>query len=170
MRPHPCPLPTSTLLDTYVQQGDYTDSYTVDVPGEVTMAQFVEAFYTTPIFKLERWILGKVISRPSTDEQARQLAQGSLSKFSAWTVELRETNQLLLAAGVTRSWLMVEPSKIQGATATSLYFGSAVVLPAGRTGLRWDFKATLGFHKFYSRILLSSAARKLAKASRHYAK
>jgi hypothetical protein len=165
MRPHPCPLPISAILDNYVQQGAYTDSYTLDVPGEVTMAQFVEAFYTTPIFKLERWILGKVISRPSTDEQARELAQGSLNPFSAWTVERREADQLLLAAGVTRSWLMVVPSKMQDATATSLYFGSAVVLPAGRTGLRWDFKATLGLHKAYSRILLSSAARKLAKAS-----
>lgn len=159
---HPCPLPVSAILNTYVERGDYTDSYIIDVPSAVTMAQFVEAFYTTRIFKLERWIIGKVASLPSTDEQARLLAQGSNSPFSAWTVERRETNQIILAAGVTRSWLMVAPTTVAGTTATSLYFGSAVVLPVGRTELRWDYKATLGLHKAYSRILLASAARKLA--------
>jgi hypothetical protein len=159
---HPCPLPVSSILNTYVEQGHHTDCYNIDVPGAVTIAQFVEAFYTTRIFKLERWILGKIASRPSTDDQARELAQGSDSPFSAWTVERRETNQIILAAGVTRSWLMVAPTTVAGSTATSLYFGSAVVLPAGRTELRSGFKATLGLHKAYSRILLASAARKLA--------
>jgi hypothetical protein len=45
---------------------------------------------------------------------------------------------------------------------TNLYFGSAVV-QRQRGGLGWQFKALLGFHKLYLRILLYSAVRALTK-------
>ena len=47
-------LPTHSLLMRYVTPGGYTDCFIVDVPGEVSHAQYVEAFYTTWLFKLER--------------------------------------------------------------------------------------------------------------------
>jgi hypothetical protein len=118
------------------------------------------AFYTTRIFKLERWLLAR-IRLPSTDQEASLLAQGQLTRFAAWSVESREQNQAILAAGRTRSWLMASQAPT-GPGATTLYFGSAVV-PRRRGGLGWQFKALLGFHRLYSRVLLASAVRRLAE-------
>ena len=53
------------------------DCYATEVVGSVSHADFVEAFYTTAVFKLERLIL-RVISRRSTDVEAGQLARGDL--------------------------------------------------------------------------------------------
>ena len=132
-------------------------------------AEFVEAFYTGGLFKLERLLLRVLLSKPSTDLQARQLAAGELKEFGAWTVEARADDQLLLCAidGRTRSWLMVSTTDVPGGT--RLYFGSAL-LPARKTGnastgkpmMGFVFKALLSFHNFYSRALLSAAARRLA--------
>jgi hypothetical protein len=160
-----CPLPAGALLERYAQNGAYTDCYTVELPLLVTQGEFVEAFYTSSVFKVERWLLAKFLSRPSTDAEARHLATGGLSRFAVWSVEERGPNQILLAAGRTRSWLMVSPGQRSGA-GTRLYFGSAVVTNrAGVSGARRmgrRFRALLGFHKLYSRVLLASARRKLA--------
>ncbi|MBT9520087.1 MAG: hypothetical protein IV101_04260 [Dechloromonas sp.] len=161
----PCPLPAGTLLGIYAQSGAYTDCYAVDLNRQVTQSEFVEAFYTTSIFKVERWLLAKFMSYPSTDAEAHQLASGSLSKFSAWTVEHSSPNEVLLAAGRTRSWLMASAVE-SGSSTTRLYFGSAVV-PSRSAGsgvphMGWQFRALLGFHKAYSRVLLAAASRKLA--------
>lgn len=130
-------------------------------------AEFVETFYTGRLFKLERWLLRVFLSRPSTDLQAQQLALGEVNEFAAWRVEARATDQLLMSdiGGRTRSWLMVAPSDVPGHT--RLYFGSAVV-PAvnpvtGKSSLGFGFTALLGFHKLYSRALLSAAAARLAR-------
>src|SRR3546814_15708383 len=80
-------------------------------------------FYTTPIFKLERWILAKVLQLPSTDQEAQLLAQGRITRFAAWSVEARQIDQTVLAAGRTRSWLMALPVWT-GSGATPLFFGS----------------------------------------------
>jgi hypothetical protein len=48
---------------------------------------------------------------------------------------------------------------------TRLYFGSAVVPRKGQTGLGGRYRALLGFHKRYSKILLRAArARLLSRA------
>ena len=130
---------------TKASSGAYTDCYAVVVPRTVTQAEYVEAFYTTAVFKLERWLIARFLSRPSTDAQALQLARGSLSAFAAWSVEQRKPDQLVLAAGRTRSWLMAVALPAPGPTGTKLYFGSqsfrvgAVVPPArpwgGSSGL-----------------------------------
>jgi len=155
-----CALPEQALLIRYARSGAYTDCYATDVPRPVSHAEYVEAFYTGAVFKLERLLLAWFAARPSTDAQARDLASGALSSFAAWRVEERNASQLLMRdfSGRTRSWLMVEPL---GAGATRLYFGSAVV-PArdqatGRASMGVAFKALLGFHKLYSRVLLRGA-------------
>ena len=160
----PCQLPNGALLRTYRQSGTYTDSYTTEISGAVTQAQYVTAFYTSAIFKLERLILKWAALRPSSDVEAARLADGNTDTFSAWKVENRCENQLLMCdfQGRTRSWFMVEP--IDGDEAgikTRLYFGSAV-LPVknnktGRSSLSPVFYALLGFHKIYSVVLLYSA-------------
>ena len=134
----------------------------MDVPGTVTHARFVEAFYTSWLFRVERAILAAAARRPSTDADVRALAAGASERFAAWTVEARAADQLLLSdmQGSTRSWLMVAP----GPATTTLYFGSAVVPRRARSAgeaprMGWLFRALLGFHALYSRALLSLAAR-----------
>ena len=133
-------------------------------------AEFVEAFYTGGLFKVERFLLRVFISKPSTDLQARQLAAGELNEFAAWRVEARAVDQLLMCAinGRTRSWLMVSAAEVPGRT--RLYFGSAVVTKVaavnpstGKSSMGFVFRARLGFHKLYSRALLSAAVKRLAR-------
>ncbi len=156
-------LPASSLLSRYVAAGAYADCYVTELPGSVSHAQFVEAFYTTTLFKLERLLLGLLISRPSTDAQARELAEGHSPSFAAWSVEARAQDEVLLSAGRTRSWLMVSAQ----ASSTRLFFGSAVVprRSQGHGGLGLVFSALLWFHKLYSRALLLSARARLSNQS-----
>jgi hypothetical protein len=164
-----CPLPSDALLNRYLASGAYADCYVTEVARRVSHAEFVEAFYTTAVFKLERWVLRVFVSRPSTDAQAGQLARGELGSFAAWSVEGRAPNQLLLSdlSGRTRSWLMVAVAENSDFVGTWLYFGSAVVpvrsLKTGRTGLGPVFTALLGFHKLYSRVLLLAAGHRLSR-------
>lgn len=174
-RTQPHPLPAHALLAKYANSGAYTDSFVTEVARTVSHAEFVEAFYTGGLFKVERFLLRVFISRPSTDLQARQLAAGELNEFAAWRVEARAVDQLLLCAidGRTRSWLMVSAAEEPGRT--RLYFGSAL-LPkptpvnspdaSGKRSMSFVFKALLGFHKLYSRALLSAAAAQLERVSR----
>lgn len=151
-------LPQDALLQRYREQGAYTDCFAIDVPGQVAHAAFVEAFYTTAVFKLERLLLALFVARPSRDAEARELASGQRQQFAAWSVEGRAPDQLLMCdyAGSTRSWLMASPAG-QG---TRLYFGTAVV----RSRQGGVFRALLGFHKLYSRVLLRAAASRVLKA------
>ena len=165
----PCPLPASALLARHGVPGAYLDCYVTQLPRAVSQREFVEAFYTTAVFKLERWLLGRFVARPSTDAQAGQLARGEADAFAAWTVEARDARQLLLGdfSGRTKSWLMVEPAGDGAAGGTRLYFGSAVVpVVRRRTGkpeMGTAFHALLGFHKVYSRVLLAAARRRLVR-------
>ena len=154
------PAPDEALHAKYERAGAYTDCFTTEIPGEVSHSQFVEAFYTTWVFKLERVILKWAVAKPSTDVEARELAAGARDRFAAWTVEDRATNQLLMCDYLkhTRSWLMVASCELDGVPATRLYFGSAVV-PVRR----FPYNALLGFHKLYSRLLLSSTRTRLKK-------
>jgi hypothetical protein len=165
-----CPLPPEALLARYSGEGGYTDCYTTELPRSVSHAEFVEAFYTGGVFKIERLLLKLMLSAPSTDAEARQLALGQRETFSFWRVEQRASNQLLMCdlSGRTRSWLMVTAAAND--RATRLYFGSAVV-PSNnessrKQSLGFLFAALLGFHKLYSRLLLGSARARLARASR----
>jgi hypothetical protein len=156
------PIPADALLARYVASGDFADCYTVTVPGTVSLADFMSAFYTTPIFKVERWLLARFLNHPSTDDDARRLAQGQLTRFSAWNIESRQASQALLAAGRTRSWFMVSQRSTPPGT-TALIFGSAV-LQRKHGGMGWAFHALSGFHKLYSHVLLASAVRSLSQS------
>lgn len=165
-----CALPHDALLRKYERDGAYADCYRTVVAGVVTHAAFVEAFYTTALFKVERQLLAWFIARPSTDGEARELAGGARDRFAAWSVEARGANQLLLTdfQSRTRSWLMVAPVSGGVAEATRLYFGSAVVPAApaagrGNATMGITFRLLLGFHKLYSRALLSAASSRLAR-------
>jgi len=164
-----CALPEQALLTKYAGGGAYTDCYATEIARPVSHAEYVEAFYTGALFKLERLLLAWFASKPSTDAQAKELASGVLGTFAAWQVEARSANQLLMRdfSGRTRSWLMVAPAVSGGSACTRLYFGSAVVpildKPSGQATLGFTFKALLGFHKVYSRALLYAARSRLAR-------
>lgn len=51
-----CELPPSVLLRKYVYEGAYTDCYVTQITTSVSLPEYVEAFYTTAVFKLERLI------------------------------------------------------------------------------------------------------------------
>ena len=155
------PLPPFALLERYSGGKSYTDCWSADIPGEFSHAEFVAAFYTTWLFRLERVMLRWLVSKPSTDDEVRELAHGARDAFAAWTVEARAPNQLLMCDFLenTRSWLMVEPRA--GGGMTRLYFGSAIVPPQGRRDIGWRFRALLGFHRRYSRALLRAARARL---------
>lgn len=158
-----CPLPDNALLNQYADSGAYTDCYRTEISGTVMHADYVNAFYTTWLFKLERLILKLVVLKPSSDIQARQLADGNTDSFSAWQVEGRYENQLLLSdfQGRTKSWLMVVPIDDESHKKTLLFFGSAVTRKqnseANKAPPGFVFSALLRFHKIYSVLLLYSA-------------
>ncbi len=79
---HRTELPAHALLRRYLRDGHYADCYVVEVPVAVSQAEFVEAFYTTPLFKLERAILAAAVRKPSTDDDARALARGEREAFA----------------------------------------------------------------------------------------
>ena len=161
-------LPSDALLQKYVVSGDYTDCFITDLEYEVSFADYVEAFYTTAVFKAERLILKWLVARPSADKEARALADGTLDAFAAWQVEARADNQFLLTdfRGRTRSWLMLEP--ISGDHKTRLFFGSAVIRAldeaTGEKRIPGGIGILMGFHKVYSRVLLAAARSRLTKS------
>ncbi len=163
----PTDLPEAALLRQLQRNGGHTDCYTTQLPISVTQAQYIEAFYTTSLFKAERMVLRLLAFKPSTDQGARDLAQGRSDAFAVWRVAQRRPEQILLTdqTGRTSSWLMAVPDEGPAGGATRLFFGSAVTSrtnhTTGRRELGLVFHALLGFHKLYSRLLLQAAAARL---------
>ncbi|MEO3414486.1 hypothetical protein AAFO92_07525 [Roseovarius sp. CAU 1744] len=163
----PYPVPPGTALNAYAQKpGYYTDCFAVEVDGTVDFADYVEAFYTTPIFKAERLVLRVFAGLRSSDLDARQLALGKLDRFAAWQVAERSDRQLLMKAiGRTSSWFMTQDCGTADGPRTRLLFGS-VVAPKGPDGAAQPamgplFTALLGAHRVYSRLLLAAARRRI---------
>ena len=154
-----CPVPVNTFLETYLAKGNYVDCYVTSIDKQITFAEFVFGFYTTWLFKTERLILKLLVNKPSSDLQAKQLADNEIDHFAVWTVERRGENEILMCDFLsrTRSWLMVEKAE----AGTKLHFGSAVVPAKGSESLDFGFRALLRFHQIYSILLLYAAKRKL---------
>jgi len=165
-----CDVPPNALLSKYSLDGMYTDSYRTEIQGHITLAEFVSAFYTTWLFKIEQFILTHIAERPSNDIQARELANSTRNKFAAWDVENRNDNELLMCdmLGRTRSWFMVNHLGTEDNKWTYLYFGSAVIpeknKKTGKSSLGFVFLILLDFHKIYSFLLLYFARQKVTRA------
>ena len=165
MTPSETPLPPNSLLARLAREcGAYADAYTLRFPRPVSLAEFVEAFYTTRLFKIERGLIA-LFGRSSSDAMARAMARGEGERLAVWTVQARTGDELLMHedSGATRSWFKAEA----GDGHTTLWFGSAVVPrrrgPGGEARFSWVFHALLGFHRWYSRALLGAAARRLSR-------
>jgi hypothetical protein len=166
-------LPADALLVTYEggrhpeRWGRYADCFSVSVDRAVTLPEFVFAFYTSPLFKVERLILRALLGASSTDEQALALATGTENSFAVWRVGDRTATQLLMCDRYerTRSWLSVVAS---GNGSTRLQFGSAVAERSGPQGTRemsFGFGLLLGFHVVYSKLLLRAASVSVTKST-----
>lgn len=165
------PVPHDALLKTYrggnrpELWGQYGDCFSVEVNRVVTLAQWVFAFYTSPVFRLERVILHVLARAPSNDQQAKDVAEGRRETFAVWVVGARTTDQLLMCDryGKTRSWFRVTPQESGG---TVLQFGSAVAARRGSQGgthMSGGFGVLLGLHKIYSKVLIGAAKRALGQ-------
>jgi hypothetical protein len=136
------------------------DCFGLAVDRVVSLEEFVFAFYTSPIFRIERLILALLAGAPSTDIQARRLADGAGGSFAVWRAGARTATQLLMCDRYerTRSWFRVVPLS-DGKTL--LQFGSAVASRSGdhpARGLRGGFfRLLLKFHVVYSQLLLHAA-------------
>jgi hypothetical protein len=164
------PVPDDALLRTFrggthpERWGRYADCFAVGVDRDVSLAEFVFAFYTSPLFRIERGLLRLLINAPSSRSDARAVADGTADKFAAWYVGQRTATQLLMCDRYerTRSWFRVAPRSGGG---TQLQFGSAVAakrgehseIPQGPAALN----LLLSFHVLYSQALLRASVANL---------
>lgn len=161
------PLPDQALLRRYKDMpGAYADCYRAKAAQEISLEAYIEAFFSTPLFQIERAVLTTFGIKGASAQALRALATGRSDTWAAWQVEARDETQILMRAGsdAIRTWLMVVPD---GAGGTDLLFGSAVFPTPAKSGrapqlpriARW----LMGFHKLYSRMLLRAALRRLRR-------
>lgn len=155
-----CALPEAALLQRYaVQRGCYTDCFETVLPNAVALPAFLEAFYGSWLFGLEKLVLRAHLRGKPINWDIAPVADGTADAYAAWTVEGRGDGQILMSdlGGHTRSYLAVEPTLQGGAR---LLFGSAVV-PRSGYELPWLVRVTVPLHQFYARSLLRAARRRL---------
>lgn len=151
--------PENSLIAPYHgAEGHYVDCFACAAPDAATLPAFIVAFYTQPLFQAERLVLRLAARSPSTDAEAKALADGARDTFAVWRVAGRSDWDILLAdaSGRTLSWLGVGDGQ--------LWFGSVVVPVRDRRGrltLGPVFQTLLGVHKVYSRALLAGAVRRI---------
>ncbi len=154
-------VPRDALLAGYVDRdGTYTDCFEVMHPMEADLSAFIEAFYSTWLFRLERVVLSVALRKRITHSDVKALAQGA-DHFAVWQVEKRDEAQILLCdnAGATRSFLAVAP---KDGGVTRLLFGSAVIARTDGT-LAPIVRISTPLHRFYAKSLLRLAERKLRR-------
>lgn len=145
-----CEVPEGSLLAQYGGAGHYRDCFCREVPGELTLAQYIERFYSSMAFAPERVILVLIGHAKGWDASAdaiRALARGEAERFGAWELVERRPEQILLLSKDTNTanWLSVQP---RGAN-TRLLFGSWV---GGIEQSGW--RVMLAAHVWYSKVLL----------------
>ena len=162
-------VPDESLLAQYENASaeqsvsNYCDCYSIKIDRKVDLKKFVYAFYTSKLFSVERRILATLLGIPTTDEHAKQLSLGKTDSFSAWTVETRLGNEMLLREPRSRtaSWFMVRQDVESSGDRTELLFGSAVFPKNDKKGLGVLFHSLSTFHTYYSYALLRSAYKRL---------
>ena len=165
----PSAVPEDSLLAKYrtgsstKDASNYCDCFTIKINREVNLDEFIYAFYTSVVFRVERRILAIVLGIPATDEHAKELSLGKTDRFSAWIVETRLDNEILLRIPKSRtgSWFMVRQDLESEAGSTELLFGSVVLPKKHQNSFGFLFHSLSGFHKLYSRALLNSAKKRL---------
>ena len=151
-------IPAQGLLGRYnLVEHAYTDCFKTQIDQSVSFEKYAHAFFTSPVFKLERVLIALTTGKKTTEKSVDDLISGQSNDFAVWQVEDRTDNQILMKVGdgQIRTWLMSE----QDEGHTNMYFGSAI-LPRNEKGDKgFLFHALLGFHKLYARTLLWLAKR-----------
>ena len=80
-----CEVPEGSLLAAYGGPGDYRDCFVREVPGEVSLAQYIERFYSSMVFAPERMVLG-LIGRGASAEDISALARSEADRIMVWEV------------------------------------------------------------------------------------
>lgn len=159
------PLPASSFLTSQAETaGHYTDCFDATVDGPVSITDFIEAFFNSPVLRLERKLIGLAVQK-SSPADVTDFASGKTNSLAVWTTETRGDDQItmLVKGGRIRSWLMVEPAGDQ----TRLLFGSSVTPVTGKDGsptLGFGVRAFMGFHILYAKICLASARYQVNKS------
>lgn len=150
--------PATSFLVQQAGPGDHLDCFQVTLERPVDLPAFLFAFYTSPLFRMERFVLSAKLRRWIGVAEAQALAGGA-KDYAIWQVLDRDPGQILLGDTLwgTRSWLSVVPD----GDGTVLRFGSRV--PAKNGVLHPLARASLPLHVIYARGLLRSAARRLDK-------
>lgn len=164
----PVPLPAFALLSRYASRpGHHTDCFVTEIEGQVSIAEYTEAFFHSPVLRIERQLL-RLIAPASSYAQVQALATGTGTTLAGWELESRTEDQLLLSVmgGGIRTWLMVE----EAGDKTRLLFGSAVIprnADSENPKIDWHINALMGFHNLYSRIVLAAARGQLKRMTRN---
>lgn len=160
-------IPATSLLSVYeAEPFGFVDAYNVTTQFDVSLKQHIEAFYNSWVFRPERLLIHLLLKHPSDADAVARLAAGESEAFAAWRVEARREDEILLCdvSGATRSWLAVEAID-QG---TRVWFGSAVVPRRDQDGNPKPpslvFTLLTGFHRLYSRCLLTAGAHQLRQS------
>ena len=80
-----CDVPEGSLLAGYGGPGDYRDCFCREVPGIVSLAEFIERFYCSMAFRPKRLALG-LMGRSASNADARALARGKTDCIAVWEV------------------------------------------------------------------------------------
>ena len=156
-------VPSGSLIAQFGADPDYyADAFTARARPGIDLREFLAVFYRTLPIRAERQVL-RLAGHGSNDEDVTRLTNDDADRFAMWSVESRRADEILLSdlSGRTKSWLKVEP--VEGAT--QLWFGSILVpfqQKNGGFGIGGLATALIGPHRFYSRVLLRSAAKRLA--------
>ena len=84
-----CEVPEGSLLAQFGGPQDYRDCFSREVPGVVTLAQYIERFYSSMAFGPERMVLGLIGRAKGWDASSdaiRALARGDADRLGAWEV------------------------------------------------------------------------------------
>ena len=141
----------SLISEQSVLEGYVTNCFSAEVSKVVDLSDLIEAFYKTPLFRLERLVLSLAPSGRLRDTDITALSKGQVDRISVWQVEARLDTQILLSAGGAKSWLMVQPLD----SGTRLYFGSVLVpRPSKVEGetpkVGWFLNSLIGARLIYS--------------------
>ena len=147
-----CPIPEDAFLRSDVPAASTRTATRPWSPGSSRSPSMSKRF--TPrrsSARGRRRILQWFVSKPSTETDIRELAEGSrLTRSRRWKVERRSADQLLLGDLHGPHGTPADDPRGERA-GTQLYFGSAVVpvtdRKTGETSLGLGFQSLLGFHK-----------------------
>ncbi len=158
------PLPDGAFLERYQQiEAAAYDCFRIDIPMRMSLAQYLAGFFASPAFRPEGLLLRMTYGCRIETGVIDSCLAGTRPDILIWAAESRAADQIIMQPGKSpiRSWWMARPNDHGG---TALYFGSAILPQTGRNGAPRVHGAERLFgpaHRFYARLLLKSAAKRL---------